>query len=57
MKEYKIIKQKEKLLGNKDSDFEDQLNSLAKQGWQVISIVRLTHSNAMKAVLERDKNR
>lgn len=57
MKEYKIIKQKEKLLGTKDSDFEDQLNSLAKQGWQVISIVRLTHSNAMKAVLERDKNR
>lgn len=57
MKEYKIIKQKEKLLGNKDSDFEGQLNSLAKQGWQVISIVRLTHSNAMKAILERDKNR
>lgn len=57
MKEYKIIKQKEKFLGNQDLDFEDKLNSLAKQGWQVISIVRLTHSNAMKAVLERDKNR
>ncbi len=57
MKEYKIIKQKEKFLGNQDLDFEDELNSLAKQGWQVISIIRLTHSNAMKAVLERDKNR
>jgi len=57
MKEYKIIKQKEKILGNQDLDFEDKLNSLAKQGWQVIGIVRLTHSNAMKAVLERDKNR
>ncbi|MBT8296742.1 MAG: DUF4177 domain-containing protein [Maribacter sp.] len=57
MKEYRIIKQKEKFLGNQDLDFEDELNSLAKQGWQVISIIRLTHSNAMKAVLERDKNR
>lgn len=57
MKEYKIIKQKEKLLGNQDQDFEDELNSLARQGWQVINIVRLSHSNTMKAVLERDKNR
>ncbi|MBT8307365.1 MAG: DUF4177 domain-containing protein [Maribacter sp.] len=57
MKEYRIIKQKEKFLGNQDLDFEDELNSLAKQGWQVISIVRLSHSNTMKAVLERDKNR
>lgn len=57
MKEYKIIKQKEKLLGHQDQEFEDELNSLAKRGWKVISVIRLTHSNAMKAVLERDKNR
>ena len=57
MKEYKIIKQKVNLLKNTDTEFEKQLNTLAREGWRVISATCLSHSDILKAVLERDKNR
>lgn len=57
MKEYKIIKQKSNLLKNTDSEFEDQMNKLAREGWRVVSATCLSHTEILKAVLERDKNR
>ncbi|MET6991840.1 DUF4177 domain-containing protein [Sediminicola arcticus] len=57
MKEYKIVKQKGKVFGNSDQEFEDELNSLAKEGWKVISVCGMTHSTLVKAYLERDKFR
>ncbi|MCL5247020.1 DUF4177 domain-containing protein [Cellulophaga sp. 20_2_10] len=56
MKEYKIIKQKAKLR-NSDGDFEDELNSLAREGWIVKSSVAINGSSYFKVILERDKNR
>jgi NADH dehydrogenase/NADH:ubiquinone oxidoreductase subunit G len=57
MKEYKILVQKEKFLKNSDTQFEVELNNLAKEGWRILNTVRLTHSNALKVIMERDKNR
>lgn len=57
MKEYKILVQKEKFLKNSDTQFEMELNNLAKEGWRILNTVRLTHSNALKVIMERDKNR
>tara|TARA_R110002051_G_scaffold120401_2_gene193618 strand:+ start:2493 stop:2666 length:174 start_codon:yes stop_codon:yes gene_type:complete len=57
MKEYKIVKQKGKVFGNADQDFEDELNKLAKEGWRVISVCCMSHSTLVKAYLERDKFR
>lgn len=57
MKEYKIIKQKGGFLSNTDSEFEDELNKLAREGWQVISAVHLPDRNGLKVILEKDKNR
>jgi len=53
MKEYKIIK---KSIWSKDIDFEDVLNQLAREGWEVNST---THQggNFIKVLLERSKNR
>ncbi|WKB82025.1 DUF4177 domain-containing protein [Cellulophaga omnivescoria] len=56
MKEYKIIRQRTKFR-NTDSDFEDELNSLAKQGWVVKSSIVMNSSSLFKVILERDKNR
>lgn len=57
MKEYKIIRQKTNLLKNTDSDFENELNNFAREGWRVIGTVCLSHTEVLKVVLERDKNR
>lgn len=57
MKEYKIVKQKGKVFGNPDQEFEDELNTLAKEGWKVISVCSMSHSALVKAYLERDKFR
>ncbi|MEP0211759.1 MAG: DUF4177 domain-containing protein [Cellulophaga sp.] len=56
MKEYKIIRQRTKFR-NTDSDFEDELNTLAKQGWVVKSSIAINGSSLFKVILERDKNR
>lgn len=56
MKEYKIIKQKTKLLGNSDGDFEKELNEYARKGWVVKNSVFSDNSYALKVILERDKN-
>lgn len=56
MKEYKIIKQKESLLRSTDDEFENELNGLARDGWQVASSC-ITDMNALKVILERNKNR
>lgn len=57
MKEYKIIKQKANLLKNTDEAFENQLNTLAREGWRVVSAVTDQGNIGLKVVLERDKNR
>ena len=57
MKEYKIVKQKAKVFGNPDQEFEDELNKLAREGWRVISVCSMSHSTLVKAYLERDKFR
>jgi len=54
MKEYKIIK---KSIWRKDADYEDSLNQLAREGWEVISAVGNGHGNISKVILEREKNR
>ncbi len=56
MKEYKIIKQKSKLFGDSDAEFEKQLNDYARQGWIVKSAYIPSHSTAVKVILERAKN-
>ncbi|WP_194526354.1 DUF4177 domain-containing protein [Zobellia roscoffensis] len=57
MKEYKIVKQKSSLLKASDAEFETDLNSHAREGWQVINIVYDSNQMIMKAVLEKDKHR
>lgn len=57
MKEYKILKQKSNLLKSTDADFETELNNLAREGWYVISATCLSHTEQLKVVLERDRNR
>ncbi len=57
MKEYKIIKQKSNLLKSTDTEFENELNMLAREGWHVISATCLSHTEQLKVVLERNKNR
>jgi len=54
MKEYKVIA---KGFWTKDSDFEDTLNQLAREGWEVKSGIGNGHGNFSKLILERDKNR
>ncbi len=54
MKEYKIIK---KSFWGKDADFEDKLNMLSREGWEVTSGVGNGHGDFSKVILERDKNR
>ena len=56
MKEYKIIKQKESLLRSTDDEFENELNQMARDGWQVISSC-MTDMIVFKVILERNKNR
>lgn len=56
MKEYKIIKQKAKFR-NSDSDFESELNQLARDGWQLVTGGIMSSSTFFKVILERDKNR
>jgi len=57
MKEYKIVRQKSNLLKNTDSEFEDELNKLAREGWRVINSVCMADGYALKVILEKDKNR
>ena len=57
MKEYKIIRQKSSLLKNTDTEFENELNKFAREGWRVINSVSMQDTYALKVVLERDKNR
>ncbi len=57
MKEYKIVKQKGKVFGNPDQEFEDQPNKLAREGWRRVSVCAMSHSTSAKAYLERDKFR
>lgn len=54
MKEYRIIKRG---FWTKDPDFEDKLNKLAREGWEVKSAVGNGHGEFSKIILERDKNR
>jgi len=54
MKEYKVIK---KSFWKKDIDFEDELNQLARESWEVKSCIGDGHGNFSKVILERDKNR
>lgn len=56
MKEYKIIKQKTKILKNNDADFEKELNEYASKGWCVLNTVFSEANYALKVILERDKN-
>lgn len=56
IKEYKIIKQKDSLLKSTDDAFENELNALARDGWRVAGS-SLTDMNALKVILEREKNR
>lgn len=55
MKEYKFLKQKMSW-SNSQNNFEEEINSHAKQGWRVINVYANT-SGAVYAVLEKDKNR
>ena len=57
MKEYKIIKQKMKLLHNNDALFEKELNQYASSGWRVVNTIYGGPSFPIKVILERDKNR
>jgi len=55
MKEYKIIRQPTKLLGNNDTEFETELNEYARKGWRVLNTVFSESNYALKVILERDK--
>lgn len=55
MKEYKFLKQKMSW-SNSQNNFEDEINSHAKQGWRVINIYA-NANGAVYALLEKDKNR
>jgi len=54
MKEYKVIK---KGFWKKDLIFEDSLNQLAREGWEVSSAISNGHGDFSKIILVRDKNR
>ena len=54
MKEYRLLK---KGFWKKDDVFEDTLNQLAREGWEVKSAIGDGHGNISKVILERDKNR
>ncbi len=54
MKEYKIIK---KSIWKKNIDFEDMINQLARDGWEVKSAIGNGRGEFSKVILERDKNR
>ena len=55
MKEYKFLKQKATWSKSQDN-FEDEINTHAKQGWRVINIYSNTNG-AVYALIEKDKNR
>ncbi|PQJ82056.1 DUF4177 domain-containing protein [Polaribacter glomeratus] len=55
MKEYKFLKQKMSW-SNSQNNFEEEINSHAKQGWRVISVYA-NSNGGVYAVLEKDKNR
>lgn len=50
-KEYKIVTQKTSIF-MKDKDFEDMLNTEARNGWRVVSVVM---HGGLKAILEKDR--
>jgi len=54
MKEYKVLK---KGFWKKDDIFEDILNQLAREGWEVKNAIGDGHGNISKVILEREKNR
>lgn len=56
MKEYKVINPALGL-GNKSLKFEDLLNSNAREGWTVKSIVDDGHGSITYIIFEREKNR
>lgn len=55
MKEYKFLKQKMSW-SNSQNNFEDDINTHAKQGWRVINVYANT-KGGVYALLEKDKNR
>jgi hypothetical protein len=55
MKEYKFLKQKMSW-SNSQNNFEDDINTHAKQGWKVINVYSNTNGGVY-ALLEKDKNR
>lgn len=55
MREYKIIRQQTKLLGNNDAEFEIELNEHARKGWRVLNTVFSESNYALKVILEREK--
>tara|TARA_R110001606_G_scaffold134282_1_gene270657 strand:- start:229 stop:396 length:168 start_codon:yes stop_codon:yes gene_type:complete len=55
MKEYKFLKQKMSWSNSQDN-FEDEINTHAKQGWRVINVYCNTNGGVY-ALLEKDKNR
>jgi len=54
MKEYKILK---KSIWKKSIEFEDSLNQLAREGWEVVSAIGNNHGDFSKIILEREKYR
>jgi basic membrane lipoprotein Med (substrate-binding protein (PBP1-ABC) superfamily) len=52
MKEYKILK---KSIWKKSIEFEDNLNQLAREGWEVVSAVGNNHGDISKVILSREK--
>ena len=54
MKEYKVIK---KGFWVNISQFEETLNQLAREGWEVKNAIGNNHGDFSKIILERDKNR
>tara|TARA_R110002049_G_scaffold138384_1_gene298398 strand:- start:341 stop:508 length:168 start_codon:yes stop_codon:yes gene_type:complete len=55
MKEYKFLKQKMSW-SNSQNNFEDEINTHAKQGWRVVNVYCNTNGGVY-ALLEKDKNR
>jgi len=55
MKEYKFLKQKMSW-SNSQNNFEDEINTHAKQGWSVVNVYCNTNGGVY-ALLEKDKNR
>ena len=54
MKEYKIIK---KGFWGKNIDFEDSINQLAREGWEVTVALSNGHGDFSKVIMGREKNR